>query len=69
MCVFVCVHARVCYSGTSGNTSDTNSLSATCVWLKVTGKRFAHATGPLVNNVSYVRSRAGVLVRFFHVKF
>ena len=35
--------------------------------LKVTGKRFAHATGPLV---SYVRSRAaGVPVRFFHVKF
>ena len=37
--------------------------------LKVTGKRFAHATGPLLG---YVRSRAGaagVQVRFFHVKF
>ena len=33
---------------------------------KVTGKHFAHATGPLVNNV---RSRAEAPVRFFHVKF
>ena len=37
---------------------------------KVTGKRFAHATGPLVNNVK-LRTiwAAGVQVRFFHVKF
>ena len=35
-------------------------------FFKVTG--FVHATGPLVNNVNYVRSRAGVPVRFFHVK-
>ena len=42
------------------------------IMIKVTGKRFAHAMGPLVKNVKITydleRERAGVPGRFFHVK-
>ena len=42
------------------------------IYIKVTGKRFAHATGPLVNNVklrTFSSESGGSPGQIFHVKF